>query len=93
MTDETVRARVLVSGRVQGVWFRQSTADEARALGARGWVRNLADGSVEAAFEGPPATVERAIEYVRTGPPRAQVASVDVTWENPIGEDAFTVRG
>jgi acylphosphatase len=92
MSGHTVRARVLVRGRVQGVWFRQSTADAARTLGVTGWVRNLADGSVEAAFEGPRTTVESAVDYVRTGPPRAEVASVVVTWEEPQGETVFTVR-
>lgn len=92
MTVSTVRARALVRGRVQGVWFRQSVAEEARALGAVGWVRNLTDGSVEAVFEGPPAVVERAIDYVRVGPPRAEVASVEVTWEEPAGEEGFAVR-
>ncbi len=93
MTEDTVRARVLVRGRVQGVWFRQSTTDEARALGAAGWVRNTEDGAVEAVFEGRRATVERALDYVRTGPPRAEVTSVDVTWEEPLGEGSFVVRG
>jgi acylphosphatase len=93
VTQEMVRARATVRGRVQRVWFRQSTADEARALGATGWVRNLADGAVEAVFEGSPAVVESALAYVRTGPPRAEVASVEVEWEKPVGETGFTVRG
>ena len=93
MAESIVRARALVIGRVQGVWFRQSTADEAHALGVAGWVRNLPDGSVEAVFEGPPAVVERALDYVRTGPPRAAVSSVDVTREEPTGEKGFAVRG
>jgi acylphosphatase len=93
VTDERVRARAVVRGRVQGVWFRQSTADEMRAIGAAGWVRNRADGAVEAVFEGSPAVVERALAYVRIGPPRAAVTSVDVEWEEPIGETGFAVRG
>jgi acylphosphatase len=77
MIDRTIRARAIVRGRVQGVWFRQSTADEARALGVAGWVRNRPDGSVEAVFEGSPA----------------EVTSVDVTREEPAGESGFAVRG
>jgi acylphosphatase len=92
MIDRTVRARAIVRGRVQGVWFRQSTADEAHVLGVAGWVRNRPDGSVEAVFEGSPAAVERALDYVRTGPPRAEVTSVDVTREEPAGESGFVVR-
>jgi acylphosphatase len=92
MIDRTIRARAIVRGRVQGVWFRQSTADEARALGVAGWVCNRPDGSVEAVFEGSPAAVERALDYVRTGPPRAEVTSVDVTREEPVGESDFAVR-
>jgi acylphosphatase len=93
VSDGTVRARALVRGRVQGVWFRQSTADEARALGASGWVRNREDGSVETVFEGPPTVVERALAFVRLGPPRAEVSSVEVQWEEPVGETGFEVRG
>ena len=93
MADEIVRARVVVSGRVQGVWFRQSTADAAREAGVSGWVRNLDTGDVEAVFEGERAVVERALDYVRTGPPRAEVVSVETAWERPEGESGFAVRG
>jgi acylphosphatase len=89
---DTVRARARVSGRVQGVWFRQSTAERAAELGVAGWVRNVGDGSVEALFEGPPGAVEGALEFVRTGPPRADVTGVEVTWEDPEGVVGFTVR-
>jgi acylphosphatase len=82
----------MVSGRVQGVWFRQSTADEAGALGVTGWVRNLPDGRVEAVFEGERGAVEQALDYARLGPPRAYVESVDVEWESPRGEHGFRVR-
>jgi acylphosphatase len=92
MPEGTVRAHVTVRGRVQGVWFRQSTAREALALGLTGWVRNLADGSVEAVFEGDPDAVETAVDYAGTGPERAVVESCDVTWEDPAGETAFLVR-
>lgn len=93
MADVTVRARAVVRGRVQGVWFRQSTADAVSGTGVAGWVRNRADGSVEAVFEGDREAVERALDYVRTGPPHAEVVSVDTTWEQPEGEAGFAVRG
>jgi len=86
------RARVVVSGRVQGVWFRGATADQAARLGVSGWVRNLADGDVEAAFEGSPARVLAAIEWCRVGPPSARVDGVSVDWEEPVGEVGFRVR-
>jgi acylphosphatase len=92
MAERVVRAHALVRGRVQGVWFRQSTADAARGLGAAGWVRNLPDGSVEAVFEGPAGVVERALDHVRVGPPRAEVVSVETTWEEPTGETGFALR-
>lgn len=81
MADDRVALRAWVSGRVQGVFFRDSTRREAVALGLAGWVRNLPDGRVEALFIGPRAACERALAFLRVGPPRAQVASVDVAWE------------
>jgi acylphosphatase len=76
---------------VQGVWFRQSTADRARALGVSGRVRNLPDGGVEAVFEGPSAAVAEAIDFVRQGPPHAEVTTCEVTWEQPRGETGFAI--
>lgn len=92
MDPGTVRARAVVSGRVQGVWFRQSTFEAMRGSAVAGWVRNLPDGRVEAIFEGRRADVERALEFLRVGPPHARVESVDVTWETPSGETGFEVR-
>jgi acylphosphatase len=89
---ETVRARAVISGRVQGVYFRQSTALEAMALGVSGWVRNLADGRVEAVFEGSRAVVEAMLEYVSHGPDHARVDAVDTFWEAPEGESRFSIR-
>jgi acylphosphatase len=83
---------VVVRGRVQGVWFRESCRAQASALGLGGWVRNRSDGSVEAVFEGPEAAVERAVEWCRTGPDRARVDAVDVQREPPTGEPNFHVR-
>lgn len=84
MSDE-VRARFVVSGRVQGVAFRQFTVDEAQALGVRGWVRNLADGRVEGEAEGARAAVEALLRAVRRGPPAAQVSDLEVAWDERAG--------
>lgn len=92
MNEATVRVRALVSGRVQGVWFRQSTAEQALELGVNGWVRNLADGRVEAVFEGSPVAVNRALSYVRRGPDRARVDDVEIEYVPPTGEIGFSVR-
>ena len=70
--------RVRVHGRVQGVWFRGSTRDEARRLGLAGWVRNLEDGSVEAHVQGDPSAVEAMVAWCRVGPPLAAVTRLDV---------------
>lgn len=86
-----VRARVQVTGVVQGVYFRASAAEQARALGLAGWVRNTGQG-VEAVFEGHRADVERAIAWCHEGPPRAVVERVEVTWENPEGVAGFSIR-
>lgn len=86
------RARVRVQGSVQGVFFRVETRDRARSLGVSGWVRNLQDGAVEAVFEGPGEPVESMVEWCRRGPAGAQVASVDVDWEDPAREEGFAVR-
>ena len=85
------RRHVGVSGRVQGVFFRDACAREAAARGVRGWVRNLADGRVEAVFEGDEPAVAALVEWCRTGPPRARVSRVEVQDEAPVGEAAFDV--
>jgi acylphosphatase len=86
---ERIRRAVRVYGRVQGVWFRGSTRDEARARGVDGWVRNCADGSVEAVFEGPPRAVDALLAFVRKGPPAARVERIEVSEEAPRGERGF----
>lgn len=91
MDDERVRVRVKVSGRVQGVWFRRSTAEEAVLIGIDGWVRNLADGRVEAVFEGSPAAVSIALDYVAHGPEHADVEDLEVLPETPDGVRGFNV--
>ena len=87
-----VRARVVVTGLVQGVWYRQSCRDVAVAEGVRGWVRNNADGTVEAALEGDEDAVERVVAWMRLGPPRAVVADLRVTHEPTEGALGFEVR-
>jgi acylphosphatase len=89
---EHVRRRVYVSGRVQGVWFRESCREQAQAVGVSGWVRNRADGRVEAVLEGPPAAVERVVRWCHDGPGRARVDRVELCEEAPIGETGFSVR-
>jgi acylphosphatase len=84
-----VRRRVLVSGRVQGVWFRDSCAREASALAVGGSVRNLPDGRVEAVFEGQPSAVAHMVAWCGQGPPRAVVTGVEVKDEEPVGELSF----
>ena len=92
MTDAVIRKRVLVSGRVQDVFYRATCADEAERAGVVGWVHNLADGRVEAAFEGPPDVVDRMVEWCRQGPPAAKVTDIEVHDEPLVGENEFSVR-
>lgn len=89
----TARARVRITGRVQGVCYRQSTVERVAPLGLTGWVRNLADGSVEVLFEGERARVEQAIAWCRQGPPRARVDAVAVEWlDGPPECQGFATR-
>lgn len=89
-----VRAHVLISGRVQGVFFRSETGLQAKKLDVKGWVRNLADERVEAVFEGEETAVKRLVDFCRKGPPGARVTNVNVLWEAYRGEfRSFEVRG
>jgi acylphosphatase len=83
---------VLVSGRVQGVFFRQRTARLARSAGCGGWIRNRSDGRVEAVFEGPADAVERLIAWCHEGPEQASVERVEVIDEDLEGLQGFVVR-
>jgi acylphosphatase len=84
---------MLVSGKVQGVFFRAKTMQEAIRLGVTGWVRNLPDGRVEAVFEGEKEAVDAAVEFCRKGPKGAVVTDVDLKWEQFTGEfKDFKVR-
>ena len=84
-----VRRHVFVSGRVQGVFFRDACSRQAHQLGVTGWVRNRPDGRVEAVFEGDADAVERMVDWCRRGPPRAVVTSVEITDESPEDEAYF----
>jgi acylphosphatase len=87
----TIARRVVVHGRVQGVFFRAEARARAESLGLAGSVRNLPDGSVEAVFEGPPERVESMLDWSRRGPAGAAVEGVDVSPEEPTGERGFGV--
>jgi acylphosphatase len=87
------RVHVVVSGRVQGVFFRASCAQEASARGLGGWVRNRYDGCVEAVFDGDTEAVAGIIEWCREGPAGATVMDVEVHEEIPTGERVFHVTG
>jgi len=87
-----IARRVRVTGRVQGVFFRAWTAEEARTLNVNGWVRNCSDGSVEAHVEGEPDAVDRLIDSIRAGPPGAQVDQVTVDTVESAGLSSFEVR-
>ena len=92
MSDDRTRAHVLISGRVQGVFYRATTRDTAREHGVDGWVTNLDDGRVEAVFEGPREAVESMVEWCHGGSPQARVEDVTVEYGDPEGEDGFGIR-
>jgi acylphosphatase len=89
---DSVRRNVVARGRVQGVFFRDSTRREAERRGVSGWAINRSDGAVEAVFEGPPDAVEAMVEFVRGGPGHADVSDVEVRDEEPEGLDGFSIR-
>ena len=90
---ERLAHRVVVRGRVQGVFFRDATRQQATRLGVAGWVRNEPDGTVAAHLEGPADAVGDLEAWIRAGgPPRADVDGVDVTTTEPRGRDGFEVR-
>lgn len=91
--SERVRRIVRMRGRVQGVGFRMDAAAAAERLGVGGSVRNLLDGSVEAAVEGSPDAVEEMIAHLRSGPSSARVDGIDVRREEPRGARTFRITG
>lgn len=86
------RLNVVARGRVQGVFFRDSTRREAARRGVAGWVSNRSDGAVEAVFEGSSDAVDAMVEFVRRGPGHASVSDVEVRVEEPEGLSGFSVR-
>ena len=92
MPEEPVRRRVIVRGNVQGVFFRDSTREQATQQGVNGWVSNRSDGAVEVVLEGPADAVERVLKFLQDGPSRADVEDVEVSEEEPEGLSSFEVR-
>ena len=88
----SVARRVIVSGQVQGVFFRDQTRRQARSRGVAGWVRNCPDGTVEAHFEGDASAVEELVRWCRDGPRHANVRDVRVQEAEPAGLGGFTIR-
>ena len=87
------RVHLIVSGHVQGVFFRQSTKSIARTIGLQGWVRNRTDGTVEIVAEGPLEDVNKLVEWCEKGPETARVERVDRVDEFPVGlPEGFDVR-
>lgn len=86
------RVRLIIKGRVQGVWFRDSTRTEAKRLGVQGWVRNLANGNVEVLAEADESPINKFVDYCRKGPRHAMVDSIEESWEEWQGEfDSFNI--
>jgi acylphosphatase len=88
---QQVRRRVVVHGRVQGVFFRDTVRRMASERGVAGWVRNRPDGAVEAVFEGPPDAVDALVRFCHEGPRGADVEAIKVLEEEPRGESGFSV--
>lgn len=92
MDSQVVRRRLIVTGRVQGVFFRDSTRAAAEHAGVHGWALNRPDGSLEIVLEGPPAAVESVIAFCRQGPDKATIEDVEVHEEEPEGLTGFEIR-
>jgi acylphosphatase len=92
MAADVVRRRIVVHGRVQGVFFRDSARELARAHGVTGWVSNRQDGALEAVLEGSPDAIRSVLRFFETGPPHADVRDVEVTNEQPEGLSGFEIR-
>lgn len=91
--DKKIRAHIFVSGKVQGVWFREKTKKKAEKLEVTGWVKNLLDSRVEAVFEGDRNRVEEMVNWARKGPIWAKIEALDVVWEDYQAEfEGFEIR-
>ena len=87
------RARIIVHGIVQGVFFRANTVKAARDLGLKGYAKNMPDGTVEIVAEGPKDKIDELIEFCKKGPEAAEVSKIDIRFEKPKNEfDGFEVR-
>lgn len=86
------RVHVYVSGKVQGVYYRKFTQENAEERGVNGWVRNLPDGRVEAVFEGEKESIQELLERCRDGPDMAVVENIKLNWGEPEGLDGFEIR-
>jgi acylphosphatase len=87
-----IRVRVVISGMVQGVFFRQMASEHAHRLGVVGWIRNRSDGNVEAVFEGLEQAVDEIVAWCHEGSPWSRVEKVEVTAEEPEGLETFRIR-
>ena len=92
VTMGKIHLDLLISGKVQGVWYRKSAAEQAVRLKLAGFAMNMADGTVRIEAEGPRETLDRFVEWCRTGPPRAVVDNIDVTEGAFVGHAGFHVR-
>jgi acylphosphatase len=92
MSSETIRRRVVVYGRVQGVFFRDSVREAAGNEGVSGWATNRHDGAVEVVLEGAPEAVQAVVEFCRIGPVSARVDRVEEHDEAPEGLEGFQIR-
>ena len=92
MTPDTIRRRLVVHGKVQGVFYRDSVRQAATNEGVSGWAANRSDGTVEVVLEGSPDAVDSVVGYCRAGPSSADVDSVDVHEETPEGLTGFQIR-
>jgi acylphosphatase len=92
MSADQIRKHLVIHGKVQGVFFRDSVRETAENEGASGWASNRDDGSVEVVVEGPPAAVHAVVEFARLGPVSAQVSGVDERDEEPEGLQSFEIR-
>jgi acylphosphatase len=92
MPPDVIRKRLLVHGRVQGVFFRDSTRERARREGVSGWARNRADGTVEVVLEGAEPAVANVAAFCEVGPPQASVRNVEMRCEEPEGLIGFEIR-
>jgi acylphosphatase len=90
--DSVIRRRLVAHGRVQGVFFRDSTRQRAESAGVAGWARNRSDGAVEVVLEGSPDAVDQVESYVTRGPGDASIQSVEAHDEPPEGLSGFETR-